>query len=153
MKSPRNPNVNLVPFVYNGIELDRCPETGGVWFDAHELYELTQQMSHDDDFLEQFDGDWIDYGDTAAEGGCPRPPGDLEPFIVEKAGAEGKITLDICRKCMGIWVDGAELKMLREVTLYNRDNGGPPTIEPIPKNQIASLVSLLNPMTWINKLL
>ena len=151
MKSPRNPSVELEQVVYNGIELDRCPESGGVWFDADELYELTQQMEPDDNFIEEFDGDWKDYGDTAANGDCPRGYGTLEEFKVEKTNGEGQITLDICRECLGIWVDGAELKMLHEVTLHNKENGGPPTIEPMKKNQLLSLLSMLNPMTWINR--
>lgn len=153
MKSPRNPSVKLERIVYHGIELDRCPESGGVWFDANELYELTQRMAPDDDYESYFGGDWKDYGDTQADGGCPLGHGSLESFVVAKANGEGQITLDICRKCLGLWVDGAEMSMLRDVTLHNRENGGPPTIEPMKKNQIASLVSMLNPMTWINRFL
>ena len=153
MKSPRSPETILEPLVYNGIELDRCPVTGGVWFDAQELYELTQGMSAEDDFAEHFDGDWEHYGSEAAAGGCPRGHGMLEPYVVKKVEDSGTITLDICRKCMGLWVDGAELMMLRDVTLHNRAHGGPATIEPIPQNQLARLLSLLNPMTWINKFL
>ena len=153
MKSPRKPSSNLEKMVYNGIELDRCPETGGVWFDADELYELTSNMKRDDDFLEKFGGDWEDFGEAEAEGGCPRGHGKMTPFVVKKVNGEGDITLDICQKCLGIWVDGAELGMLQDVTLHNKENGGPPTIEPMKKNQVLSLVSMLNPMTWINKAL
>ncbi len=147
MKSPRDPSASLAPLRYGAIELDRCPTTGGVWFDADELYELTRVMAEGDDVAASFGGDWPTYGDAAAPGGCPRGHGPLEGFPVPRAEGGTAITLDVCRSCMGIWVDGAELLQLREVVLHNRAHGGPPVIEPIPR---AGSRAALHALGWLN---
>lgn len=40
MKCPVNPDVDLIHVSANGIELERCPECGGLWLDRGELEKL-----------------------------------------------------------------------------------------------------------------
>ena len=147
MTSPRDPASALQPLRYGTIELDRCPTTGGVWFDASELYELTRTMAEGDAYAGTFSGDWPAWGDAAAKAGCPRGHGGLDVFTVVRMGGGEPITLDVCRNCSGIWVDGAELIQLREVVLHNRANGGPAVIEPAALSGTEQGLQLLG---WLN---
>ena len=85
------------------LEIDTCPNCAGVWFNAEEL----------DRFL-----------DAKVKLNAPAPshqaPAELDAksapcprcavILVRKpARYNPKITVDVCEKCAGTWVDGAEL--------------------------------------------
>jgi Zn-finger nucleic acid-binding protein len=149
----------MQPLVYRTIELDRCAQTGGVWFDAQELVELTNAMHEGDDFVNTFcEQEWPEYGDSRAEGGCPHGHGPMKSYDVPRSGSNGvvltpttggSITLDLCSKCFGIWVDGSELRVLREVVLYNRAHGGPAVIEPVTKTPWAEAIRRVERLAFV----
>lgn len=86
------------------LEIDRCPECGGVWFDDAEL----------DKYLDarmKVPGLGPAPAEKAAEldakrGNCPRCAVLLDR---RPARSNPRITVDSCAKCSGTWLDGAEL--------------------------------------------
>ena len=51
MQCPKCSNRDLIAFIYacdSGIELDKCPQCNGLWFDNNELKQITSLMSKND---------------------------------------------------------------------------------------------------------
>jgi uncharacterized protein len=97
----------LVTVRIEDVDVDQCPQCGGIWFDAHELERVLGQArvdpllgrappepSHDE-----------------RRGRCPRCRG--EGYLVQIRSRAAPIHVDTCAICGGKWLDGGELDLLR----------------------------------------
>ncbi len=106
-----------------GIELEACTDgCGGIWFDAAELFRLDEP--------EEGEGDPVlDKLLALPRQGAAGPSGEKRLCI--KCGAKMKnhehregsgIFIDECYVCGGIWLDGGELKAIRENPVVRQSN-------------------------------
>ena len=86
------------------LEVDQCFVCGGVWFDRGELDKYTTEKvtiidapSISKDLDKKLD---------AKKGKCPRCSVMMKKMPYEK---EPSITIDVCEKCGGIWLDSTEV--------------------------------------------
>ncbi len=103
-------------------ELEACTNgCGGVWFDAAELFRLDEQGEGDDDSILQ---KLLDFN-------TPRNTDGRDKITCIKCGIkmrrrehrEGSgIYVDECYGCGGLWLDGGELKAIRENPVVIRSN-------------------------------
>lgn len=86
------------------LEIDQCFTCGGVWFDKGELDKYTTEnlTAVDSSAL----GKNLDEQLDAKKGRCPRCGTALKKAPYDK---EPSITLDVCEKCGGIWLDSTEI--------------------------------------------
>jgi len=96
------------------IPVDRCAECGGSWYDADGLRLLKDREAHGDYCWIDFDL-WkeIDRFRAARQQryACPR---DGESMTTVHYG-ESAVTVDICSRCKGMWLDESEYK---EIVAY-----------------------------------
>lgn len=92
--------------MFEGAIVDKCPNCGGSWFDVGEVARATGD--------EDVDG-WARSAfrfARASNFGCPRCGGTCVQSHV------GLVTLDTCRSCHGVWMDGGEMEdALRQASL------------------------------------
>jgi len=108
-------NTPQEPIVIVGVEIDRCPNCGGIWLDGGEIKELIARRSSPD-------------GDAQLEAAIDRlskarPLGGAPPMVagdaVHKAcpACSGKLTIahfaqtqiEHCNACQGVFLDRGEL--------------------------------------------
>ena len=106
MNCPKCEGQALTPASVKGIEVDRCRNCDGIWFDSEELTAVLNldtksrrglQSHHEDTLRDQI------------RGRCPRDQSKL--FRMYSAHAES-VVLDTCPTCGGIWLDAGELSKL-----------------------------------------
>jgi|SaaInlV_125m_DNA_1040241.scaffolds.fasta_scaffold90125_1 Zn-finger nucleic acid-binding protein len=106
MKCPKCKQIELKSYVINEIEVDQCPTCRGIWFDEQELPALLTHSSKDFKSLaqgkERSDLDKI-------SGQCPVDDSDLMRVFSQP---DRNVVIDRCPKCLGVWLDGGELKRL-----------------------------------------
>jgi Zn-finger nucleic acid-binding protein len=94
---------------HHRIELDYCPQCGGVWFDASEL-ELFLQAAH------------LSGADISPEALLRLPEGKETPHarkcpicrrkMRDVAIGDPAIIIDVCQRGQGLWFDGGEVQQL-----------------------------------------
>jgi Zn-finger nucleic acid-binding protein len=93
------------------IRIERCAQCEGSWYDSDELRLLKDRESHGDYCWIDFDL-WKDRDKFRAARqqryACPR---DAGPMTTVHYG-ESSITVDICPRCKGMWLDEAEYKQV-----------------------------------------
>jgi Zn-finger nucleic acid-binding protein len=89
------------------LEADKCFSCGGVWFDKGELDKyLSDQLS----VLDSSElGGGLDRELDRKVGNCPRCS---VPMQKAPAPALREMTVDVCPKCHGIWLDSTEIDRL-----------------------------------------
>jgi len=97
----------LVVVEYSDVELDWCPECGGLWFDSGEMELLARKTT-----------------DNPGEGGlCPSEPAITRedrlkcPLCRRKMdkrllGHPNPVIADVCPHCDGLWLDQGELEQV-----------------------------------------
>lgn len=108
MKCPRD-GAKLAAVEVGGIELDKCHQCDGLWFDPGELQRI--QRIDRTDFEEQIEQQ---YGDPTVERGktdgymrCPRcAEGRLNEVTYTFVK---RVKIDRCDSCFGVWIDDNEL--------------------------------------------
>src|SRR5947199_5873709 len=91
----------LQPIQYQGVTLDVCPQTGGIWFDRGEMGKL-RRLSYDClEGLDQLVKEGPQKPTIAPSArNCPNDGSTLIPYFF---GENHQIQLDECRHCGGIW--------------------------------------------------
>jgi Zn-finger nucleic acid-binding protein len=124
MKCPKCPG-KLEKKTIENIEVDVCFVCEGVWFDAGELEEVIKRDSKDFKFIdvgrEELDGaEIVDVREKLDEktGECPRCS-DGTLLIKDTYKGAHEITVDVCPKGHGLWLDGGEISKLRKRGLVN----------------------------------
>ena len=82
--------------------VDQCRSCGGIWFDRKELEAIMDLAVKD---LE------IPSGAEDTNRACPR---DFEALYAFKY-PQTEVTVDMCRRCDGLWLDGGELTEIRKI--------------------------------------
>lgn len=103
MQCPKCEDQELAAATVRGIEVDRCPRCGGIWFDARELGML--MAMHAGDLKPLARGKEDDSLDARA-GLCPR---DQSRMIRVRSARKRSVVLETCPTCRGLWLDGGEL--------------------------------------------
>lgn len=102
------------------LEIDRCDNCCGMWLDADEIYQLSLLFNESDNFLTEYTRINLPNKDASlASGNCPIDNNKMKSYQLPCAEKYELTVLDICDKCGGIWIDGNELKDVREITLIN----------------------------------
>lgn len=107
----RNCPVCKIPLVetkLHGQQIDRCPKCKGIFFDKGELesiihiVELFQSVS-----INEKEIDTVSSTEKERNFLCPH-----DNITMKKEEIAG-LTIDICPKCTGIWLDGGEITALK----------------------------------------
>ncbi|MFP4026367.1 MAG: zf-TFIIB domain-containing protein [Candidatus Brocadiia bacterium] len=97
MQCPHCEGQELEPMIeHGGIELDRCPSCDGLWFDGGELQQVLDVPVRE-----------LELSPEANKGEriCPRC--NIEMYVFQYPTTH--VTVDMCAKCHGLWLDGGEL--------------------------------------------
>lgn len=98
LRCPRDGDRMEKVVLLTGVTYDRCGRCAGLWFDATEL----QRVSGDRE-LEAMAARTVPVAEKSSFG-CMRCWGDCFQTKV------GRITVDTCSSCHGVWMDGGELE-------------------------------------------
>lgn len=98
--------------ITESLELDKCYVCNGVWFDAGELKKyfaekitIVNSPSIGPNFRKELD---------EKVGKCPRCGIDM---VKKEAPRDPSITIDVCGKCNGVWLDNTEIDKLEKANL------------------------------------
>jgi Zn-finger nucleic acid-binding protein len=114
LKSPAT-GKPLEPIAIGGVVIDRCVDSGGVWFDAGELGQLLETIKSNPASLQEFLG----LAQQAPTAGSPSQASCNSP-INDKPMAQDKIlgvTIHRCSDSGGLWLDAGEIKSLISASL------------------------------------
>ena len=103
----------MLAYQHQGLEVDSCPECFGIWFDREELKEFLQRPQLAQRLAE------APLAPTITSGGerlCPICRTSLSQTSL------GDVTVDLCFRCRGIWLDQGELD--RAVEQYRQGQRG-----------------------------
>lgn len=117
MNCPKCRVPELHPTVVHDVEVDRCRQCAGVWFDADELGRL---LALDAGELKPLTRGGEHPAANALAANCPRDGGRL--LRVASARDRG-VTLDMCPACRGLWLDGGEFARLAAAA-RRKEQGG-----------------------------
>jgi len=91
---------------YQGIEIDKCPNCGGMWFDADELDDLEDQAFS----VDNLKGSLIHYA-VETNWPCPHCGKFLKKFQYRLYSLE----LEYCESGDGFWLDAGEAERVLEI--------------------------------------
>ena len=103
MECPKCRAGKMEQVLFEGIEVDRCPGCGGIWFDAGEAEALKQF----EDVAEIDTGDalgGLKY-DMLENVACPRGHGTMKMVVNPRLL---HIHFELCSTCNGVWFDAGE---------------------------------------------
>lgn len=103
----------MLSYQHQGLEVDSCPECFGIWFDREELKEFIQRPELAQRLSE---GNSVAIVPEAGERLCPSCRIPLSETSL------GEVSVDLCFRCRGIWLDQGELD--RAVEQYRRGQRG-----------------------------
>ena len=98
-----------------GIEIDYCPLTHGIWLDAGELEELYHDRNTADEMVASFK---VDESSREKKVRCPICNKKMEKVLVR-----GEVVIDRCVKGHGLWFDEGEL--LQVLQMEGGEGDGP----------------------------
>ncbi len=103
MKCPKCHASEMKQVVFEGIEVDRCPGCGGIWFDAREAKYLKKfESAPGIDTGDAIRG--LEY-DNIVNVECPRGHGKMETLF--NPGLP-HVYFEACSVCKGVWFDAGE---------------------------------------------
>jgi Zn-finger nucleic acid-binding protein len=116
MDCPKCPG-KLEAHTIEGLDIDTCFVCEGLWFDAGELEEVIKRDSKDFDYIdvgqEEYDGEEVRKTGVNLDkkaGKCPICKAMMTRTPYAK---KHSVTVDVCPKGHGVWLDGGEIKQLR----------------------------------------
>ncbi len=130
------------------VQVDACPDCGGMWLDPRELEQIQETFGHDysRELAQSPDLGGRAYEMAKAksrpEVACPKCHLTMER---REHGGASQVLIDVCTQCRGVWLDKGELQALE--VFYERMNAGAEqtdeTFEAIEKGFFASLLHIL----------
>ncbi len=97
------------------IELDRCTNCKGIWFDSGELKEILKiKNSEKVDIGDQKVGK---RNDNIKNVRCPKCNQIMAPMVDLK---QSHIWYEYCGSCGGVYLDAGELKDLKEINIFDK---------------------------------
>ena len=115
MNSPSTKEPMIV-LELEGVEIDYCPGSGGIWLDSGELELLLENTIEKDHLLSSFE---VDDKSKERPIKCPICNTKMEKVLV---GKNEKITIDRCKKNHGLWFDEGELLRVIELGSLDKNN-------------------------------
>lgn len=101
----------------HGEKVDKCTECGGIFFDKGELESILKIVRlYQSIKLDEPDIPNISDTEIKRIVKCPADLASMDPVII--AG----VTIDICPKCKGIWLDRGEIVVLKMFENHIRRN-------------------------------
>jgi len=107
-----------------GLEIDVCPKCWGMWFDGDELSRFLKSDRLKKRFFLSEDvssPQAIGFTISSKQRACPRC---RQPMSEE---LYGDVSVDVCQKCRGIWLDDGELQ--RIVKSYYKGSHGSKVVD------------------------
>ncbi len=98
--------------VYEGVEVNRCSECYGIWFDRFELQDL--KVLAGSEVIDMGDPDIGQQQNRNTEAVCPRC--DV-PMTVESDKRQPHIRFEKCPECKGVYFDAGEFRDYKELTI------------------------------------
>lgn len=112
MKCPKCASSHLKQILVKGpdINVDRCPDCKGIWFDGGELEAILGVAAKE-----------LSVPLRAKKCGplCPRCIEPLRTFQYPQT----LVNVDMCKKCNGLWFDASELKEIKAVRSKLKQRG------------------------------
>lgn len=103
---------SLESVIYSGIEVDRCTNCKGIWFDSQEAQELkTMKGAESIDIGDPTMGEKFD---EIADINCPKCQTKMTKMVDLN---QSHIWYEKCPVCYGIWFDAGEFKDYKEENL------------------------------------
>lgn len=101
---------SLTPVTYQGVEIDRCQQCGGMWFDSLEA-ETLKRLSGSEVLDKGNIASTSSQGDRhESEIVCPRCQ---EPMMGMLDIDKYSIWYEKCLNCEGVWLDAGEFKQFK----------------------------------------
>jgi Zn-finger nucleic acid-binding protein len=100
--------------VFEGLEIDRCTNCAGIWFDWNENIRLRDMRNS-----EQIDTGRAEVGkmlNPIAEVDCPLGHGRMIPMVDQE---QPHIWYECCPVCYGIFLDAGEFRDYKTVTIVD----------------------------------
>ena len=107
----------LIRKIVNGVEIEQCNSCGGIWFDLGELDWLLEVPQLQLDDQESGEHKILDNKRSS----CPNCGGVGK--MIQLSRIDSDFHIDACPTCSGRWLDGGELKALREAERQNQLRG------------------------------
>ena len=113
MRCPIDKNVMKEIHAYNAF-LDICSECFGVWFDMDELQKMVEKISigRVDDVVKGTGKVNKEEKKFFWQEGILECPRDYSKMYKNDFGGNIQIHIDRCGACLGVWIDGYEIKRL-----------------------------------------
>jgi len=99
------------------VEIDHCPDCGGIWLDAGELELLLGEPEKAKQLLNSFK---VDSSSTETLRRCPICYKKMQKIIV--GFSKPTLLIDRCRKNHGLWFDKGELNNIIDKAQLDKDN-------------------------------
>lgn len=116
MKCPKC-EAEMAGVVYGGVEVDRCSNCQGLWFDTGELAKLRRDNWMADYVLDRGEASVGKYFNRVTEISCPRCGGEMKQESDER---QPHIWYESCAQGHGTFLDAGEFKDLVHETFWDR---------------------------------
>lgn len=101
----------MQPHTIHGIEVDRCTDCGGLWFDLLEQ----EDLKDDPEAIALDSGDPVT-GDRYDQVGLVKCPVDGQPMVRMVDKAQPELWIEQCPVCYGTFFDAGEFREFTEET-------------------------------------
>lgn len=107
--------VYLQPVSVSGVEIDICPQSGGIWFDRFELDKFDEAHEDISELMKMIPQNPKAPEITSNRRSPRHPEAIMQQQPYGPKGAQGVLTIDTCPVCAGIWIDYQELQKMRDL--------------------------------------
>ena len=130
---------DLEPFVHSGVELDRCRDCRGAWFDQDELQAVLRgPASRPSAFSVLLEESLLEPRDPTGQT-CPACETPSLHRVIW-----GDVVAATCISCHGFWITGAAIALLRKQLAARSPPGPDFDTKPVPVGKVAAdVVSML----------
>lgn len=99
---------------FENVEVDKCPNCNGVWFDEGELRRVDEKIEPKIIEIKSIPSLKEQYVDL----NCPNCENSI---VMDKVLSEldKDVVMDVCPSCKGIWLDGGEFDAIKERSVLN----------------------------------
>lgn len=111
MKCPKCAG-EMKPLVHQSVEIERCRDCSGLWFDAFEHEELKELSGS-----ERIDSPPRSSPARGGNGQCPK---DRQPLFRMLVAGQPHIAIETCGFCHGVFFDAGEFSDFKEDTFGER---------------------------------
>lgn len=112
---PAEMGVYLEAHFINGVEVDVCPLSGGVWFDRFELKKFDEAHESLDEVIRLLPKNPKPAQVLTGRTSPRHPEAKMQQNPYGPKGMNGVLIVDTCPVCAGIWLDYNELQKIREL--------------------------------------